>query len=165
LKGRRAGVVTHTGAYGVISIDACQRSGLTITKPSSIAMNRFSSISPPWLAVSNPVDTWPAIMVSKQSPTTAMAEATRAVIDDVDAVLYVWLATCQQWCDEHSQLMVDLATDYPDKAFVSHPYGPLADQAAQQLERTGRTMAFSSPDKAARALSYLADYSHFRGCF
>ncbi len=165
LKGTKVGVVTHTGAYGVISIDACQRSGLAIIKPSPTAMNRFSAMSPPWLEVSNPVDTWPAIMVSKQPPAAAMAEATRAVIDDVDAVLYVWLATCEQWCHEHSQLMMELASSHPEKAFVSHPYGHLADQAAQELEETGRTMAFSSPDRAARALSYLADYSHFLGCF
>jgi len=165
LKGKRIGVVTHTGACGVISIDACQKSGLEIARPSSIAMKQFSAVSPPWLAVSNPVDTWPAIMVSKQSPTEAMAEAARAVINDVDAVLFVWLATCQQWCDEHSQLMMELANIYPDKAFIAHPYGPLAHEAAAKLEKTGKTMAFSSPDRAARALSHLADYSHFLGCF
>ena len=165
LKGKRIGVVTHTGACGVISIDACQKFGLQIVKPSSVAMKHLSAMSPPWLAVSNPVDTWPAIMVSKQSPTAAMAEATHAVISDVDAVLFVWLASSQQWCDEHSQLMMELASSYPDKALVSHPYGPLANEAADKLEKTGKTMAFSSPHRAARGLSHLADYSHFLGCF
>ena len=60
--------------------------------------------------------------------------------------------------------MMELASSYPDKAFVSHPYGPLANEAADKLEKTGKSMAFSSPHRAARALSYLADYSHFLGC-
>ena len=165
MKGRKLGVVTHSGAFGVMSIDACQTFGLELARLSPAAMKQISAISPSWLAIGNPVDTWPAIMIERHSPTEAIAEGICALINDVDAVLFMLNAACQQWRDEHCQLMTELANSYPDKPLVSHSWGPMADEIAEKVEKAGKTITLSSPDRAIRALSHLADYSHFLGCF
>jgi len=163
MKGRKTGVLTYTGGFGVASIDACQKFGLELAELSPATAERLKEVYPPWLAVANPVDIWPATILSKRPMLKVFREALEILFSDlaVDAVLCI----CGIWenavCNKFCQFTEKLAQNYPHKPLVWYLYGPLANEAKSALEDTGKTRAFSSPDRAIRALAHLADYSQF----
>jgi acyl-CoA synthetase (NDP forming) len=63
---------------------------------------------------------------------------------------------------ELCQCVEQITKDFPSKPLLFYFYGPFADEAKDELEGTGRTLVFPSPDRAIRALGHLADYSEFR---
>jgi acyl-CoA synthetase (NDP forming) len=167
MKGRRFAVLTYTGGFGVASIDACQKFGLELAELSPAMVGRLKEIFPPWLAVANPVDIWPATILSRRPMLKVFREALEILFSDlaVDAVLCI----CGIWesavCSKFCQFTEGLAQDYPHKPLVWYIYGPLANEAKSELEDTDKTRVFSSPDRAIRALAHLADYSQYLGEF
>ncbi len=167
MKGRRIAVLTYTGGFGVASIDASQRFGLEIAELSPVTLEQLNEISPPWFAVGNPVDIWPATILSSQPMLRVFRQALEILFSDlaVNAVLCI----CGVWenavCNKFCQYTERLAQSHPHKPLVWYIYGPLANEAKSALEKTGKTGVFSSPDRAIRALARLADYSQFLGEF
>ena len=165
MKGRKIGIVTWSGGFGVMGIDACQRAGLEIAKPSLTTIDHLTALFPFWQDVGNPADIWPAVAVTKKASLSEVQEiAVKTLLDDpvVDGVLsiigYFTPASEVGLC----QLVEETAKSYPDKPLVFSIYGPFANEAKDKLEKTGKTVAFSSPDRAIRVLGHLADYSEFR---
>ncbi len=167
MKGRRIGVLTYTGGFAVASIDASQRFGLEIAELSPGTLEQLNAISPPWFTVANPVDIWPATILSRRPMLKVFRQALEILFSDlaVDAVLCI----CGIWedavCNKFCQYTERLAQSYPHKPLVWYIYGPLANEAKSALEETGKTGVFSSPDRAIGALAHLADYSQFLGEF
>ena len=56
-RGRRVGIVTGGGGYGVLAADACEKAGLVLAPLSPKTMERIDEILPPRWPRSNPVDT------------------------------------------------------------------------------------------------------------
>ena len=165
IKGRRIGITTISGGLGIICIDACQKYGLEIAKLSAATVNRFSVLCPSWQNVSNPVDTWPAVGVTKKASLFEVQEiAAKALLDDagVDAVLCILGVFVPSAEIDLRQLVEQASKSHPDKPLVFYLYGLLANEAKNKLEETSKTLAFPSPERAIRALGHLADYSEFR---
>ena len=63
MEGPRLGVVTATGAGGIMCADACEDRGLTIgALPPGLAA-RLKRGLPDWIGISNPIDIWPIGMI------------------------------------------------------------------------------------------------------
>ena len=62
LKGKRIGVITFTGAGGIILIDSLFDRGLELAELASDTIRRIKELSPPWMPIGNPMDIWPALM-------------------------------------------------------------------------------------------------------
>lgn len=164
-KGRRIGIVTYSGGLGVIGIDACQKYSLEIAKVSPATINQLSVLYPTWQNAGNPADIWPAMMVAKKAlPFEVQEIATKALLGDpqVDAILCMQGAFAPSLEIDLHQLVEETAKSHPDKPLVFYLYGPFATEVKGKLESEGKTMVFSSPDRAIRALGHLADYSEFR---
>jgi Acyl-CoA synthetase (NDP forming) len=166
MKGRRLGVVTYTGGVGIMCIDACQKCGLEMAKLSQATINRLDALYPSWQNVGNPADIWPAIMVERKASLSEVEEiAVDTLLSDpgVDAVLCI-LGEFMPPSEWRSLLpMVKRATkSHPDKPLVFHFYGPFGGETKTELEKTGKTLVFTSTDRAIRTLGHLADYSEFR---
>jgi acyl-CoA synthetase (NDP forming) len=167
MKGRKLAVLSFTGGFGVASIDASEKFGLETAELSPATVERLKELYPPWLAVANPVDIWPAMILSRQPLLRVFRAALEALFSDpaVDAVLCICGISESAVCDRFRQYAERLTRDYPDKPLVWYIYGPLANEARSELEDTGKTQVFSSPDRAIRALAHLADYSQSLGEF
>ena len=162
---RRIGIITYTGGFGIMGLDACQKFGLEVAKPSSLSIDRLSAVSPSWLDVGNPADIWPAVVVAKKGSLFEVLEiAIESFLDDpgVDAVLCILGAFKPAIAVSLRQLVEQAAKSHPDKPLVFYFYVAFADEAKDELEKTGKTLVFPSPDRAIRALGHLADYSEFR---
>jgi len=167
MKGRRIGIVSSSGGLGVMTVDACYQFNLEIARLSPATMKRISALSPSWQGVGNPVDIWPAFMVLKRSFTRVLTEGIGAVLSDsgVDAALLIWTVPTRQTCTHLCQILTKLAEAHQGKPLVCSLFGPYAEEAKNTLEATGGVAVFPTPDRAIRALAYLAQYSAFRRGF
>jgi len=165
MKGRRIGIVTYTGGFGIMGVDTCHKFNLKIAKLSPATTKRLNVLFPSWQNVGNPVDIWPAIMVARKASLSEVQEiAAQTLLDDpgVDAVLCILGAFASPTGMGLNQMMERAIDSHPDKPLVLYFYGPLAREAKDKLEETGKTLVFPSPDRAIRVLGHLADYSEFR---
>jgi acetyltransferase len=168
MKGRRVGIVSYTGGFGVMGIDACQKFGLEAAKFSSVTTDRLSVLYPSWQRVGNPADIAPAIMVTKKASQFEALEITvKAIIDDpaVDTVLCILGAFDLSYGIAYYQVAEKAGMAHPDKPLVFYFYGPFGAEAMGVFGAKSKTMAFPSPERAIRALGHLADYSEFRTAY
>jgi acyl-CoA synthetase (NDP forming) len=88
-KGRRLGIVTFSGASGIVASDHFAGLGMTLAPLSAETLRTLKTIFPPWMRPQNPVDMWPAIERVGQN---AFEVAIKALLADpqVDA-LYLHL--------------------------------------------------------------------------
>ena len=88
MEGPRLGVVTASGAWGIMTADACEDYGLELAKlPDGLADKLLTGL-PDWISVSNPIDIWPIGMIGgnyTRSFGTALTELLRS--QDIDGVL------------------------------------------------------------------------------
>ncbi len=91
-RGNRVGIVTVTGAGGVMAADECSKYGLKLATLSSETLGRINADMPPWAAVSNPVDIEPLFEVV--GPEDSMRIALEATLEDanVDGVIVLFVA-------------------------------------------------------------------------
>jgi acyl-CoA synthetase (NDP forming) len=62
MAGNRIGVVTFTGAGGILLIDTLEQNGLRLAKLSPDTIESVQALSPAWMSIGNPLDIWPALM-------------------------------------------------------------------------------------------------------
>lgn len=89
--GRRVGVVTFSGAFGVIASDLLTETDLKLADYSGQTLARFASLLPEWQHPRNPADLWPAVDLGARE---ALLQGLEAALCDpsVDQVLAILLA-------------------------------------------------------------------------
>lgn len=90
MKGPRLGVVTVTGAGGIMAADACEEYGLRLAKLPEGLAEKLKKGMPAWISVGNPIDIWPIGMIGgnyPQASSTAISELLKS--DEVDGVLAI----------------------------------------------------------------------------
>ena len=167
MKGRKVGVITYSGGFGIMSIDACEKHGLEVARLSPETINRLSPLYPSWQKAGNPADIWPATMVEakKISLSEVLEIVTNALLDDpgVDAILFMlYDIVTAVFATELNKIIEKAVKSHPDKPLVFYFYGVFGAEAVGEFESQGRTVAFPGPVRAIRALGHLADYSEFR---
>ena len=88
MKGRRVGIVTTTGAGGIMAMDACDAVSLEIATLSGKTRQKLEAVYPLWMSVDNPCDIWPAASIMRHGLDNVYAMTLEALIEDenVDAV-------------------------------------------------------------------------------
>jgi acetyltransferase len=157
--GPRVGVVTATGACGIMTADACEDYGLELAPFPEAIRDGLENSRIAWHKLRNPVDIWPLGMVTgsfvdvlKRAVTGLLADA------DVDAVLCIAPAMASPM---HRDLdMVTAAREINRRNLQRKPlalwlYG--GDQAgrAAALESEDGVGCFDSIDEAIMGLSAL----------
>lgn len=61
-EGDRVAMLTFSGGVGAVVVDLCEENGLRLADLSTKTVKKLEEASPPYVAISNPVDVWPAIM-------------------------------------------------------------------------------------------------------
>ncbi len=180
-KGRRVGIVSQGGGWGVMATDACVEAGLEVPALSEETLKELDAVMPEWWSRGNPVD------LVASNDLLLLAKAVEAVIKspDIDGVLLLGVgyvadsasrfakserakavgldlmtATASEVEIEGIRKMAGLVETYgkpllvaSDTALLAHVDTPNA--AIVEMERLGLCV-LSSPNHVARAMSHLA---------
>ncbi len=168
MKGRSVGIISLSGGIGLMARDACEEYNLNIPELSSKTKEKITGISPKWHTINNPVDIWPAMMISKKPFGEVLGTTIEAFLADeqIDAVLLIVGAWFESISPPFSEILLSIADKFKDKPIVWMPYeGWLYDITAKEIKENikehRKVAVFSSPKRALNALSKLAQYSEF----
>jgi acetyltransferase len=169
MKGRSIGIISLSGGIGLMAKDACEEYQLNMPDLSPETREDIANISPEWHAINNPVDIWPAMGISKRPFGEVLKNTVETILTDrqIDAVLLIVGAWFESISPPFSEIVLEVADKFKDKPIAWAPYeGWLYKITAREIEnkikKHGKVAVFSSPKRALRALSKLADYSAFQ---
>jgi acetyltransferase len=165
MQGPRIGVVTVTGAGGIMCADACEDYRLTFgTLPPGLAARLKQGI-PDWIHVSNPLDIWPIGMIGghyAESYRLCLAEFLKS--DGIDGVLAVFPATDSPL---HTDLKLEAAFAGARreagnrKPMAVWPYMDVVP-AIDRFEAIPGVACFDTIERAVRGLSYCQQYHRLK---
>ncbi len=113
-KGNRVGLVTFSGANGVMASDELAEAGFELATFSAATNGRIKKFVPPWQAPANPLDLWAALGAGNR---LVHEEGLHSVLDDenVDAVLLILLALANADFDGMGEVFDRARKNHPDK--------------------------------------------------
>jgi len=165
MKGPRIGVVTVTGAGGIMCADACEDHGLTFgALPPGLSAALKQGI-PDWIHVSNPIDIWPIGMIGghyAESYRLCLAEFLKS--DGIDGVLAVFPATDSPL---HTDLKLEAAFAGArhdagnSKPVAVWPYMDVVP-AIDRYEAIPGVACFDTIERAVRGLSCCRQYHRLK---
>ena len=162
LKGRRIGVITFTGAGGIILIDSLFDCGLELADLTSETIRRVKDLSPPWMPIGNPMDIWPALMKNGLEYTYKTALEGLLADHGVDGV--VCIATAPFLPDhsflDASSVILETAAAFPEKPVAVWLYGPNQPAFNEKFNRGGKILALPTLPRVAKTLAAL--YKRFQ---
>ncbi|MFQ5821457.1 MAG: acetate--CoA ligase family protein [Candidatus Heimdallarchaeota archaeon] len=162
-KGNRVGILTLSGASGVLATDICTKLGLSIPKLSEETKKRIeTTIMPSWQPASNPVDIWIALGSGAE---LAHKTALNALLEDenVDCVLAILLALSPA-AFNIKKVFQKAHEKHPNKPIVvSIIGGKMAIQWFKKLEkiRIPAYLTTASPERAAKVLHAMYRYKQY----
>ncbi len=151
------GLTTYTGGFGIIAADACGKYGLELVEFAEPTLRGLRALSPEWMGVGNPFDIWPGVSILGRPRTEVERVGLHCVLSDpgVHAAMMVMGAYDPHLGEELIPMVREVAEAFPVKPFVCFAYGPHFAAVRTSLESTGTTLAFPTPERAARALMHL----------
>lgn len=132
--GPRVGVLTFSGASGVIASDEIEDAGLTLAPLAETTAGRIGALMPEWQPVGNPADAWLAL---GSGPRRALEEPLAALLDDsaVDIVLGLLLALPNTDFPELAEVFARARRSHPGKPiFLVITGGHVKDRWLRELE-------------------------------
>ncbi len=165
LEGNRLGVITATGAAGIMATDACEDFGLTVADlPEDLAQKLKRGI-PDWVHAGNPLDIWPMGMIGRnyrEIYRLALAELLKS--EDVHAVLSI-IPDFQSPLHPDTEVFEALREARQeagyDKPAAMWLYMTNPDTEAQ-FETIDGVACFASVEQAVQGLSYCRRYHQIR---
>ena len=182
IRGKRIGIVTQGGGWGVISADLCEAAGLELPPLDDRVVSMLDSFLPPYWSRRNPVD---LVAPNRVSMMTDSAEALLKHAD-MDAVLLLGLGyltgRATRWME--SPVLPREVVEQPARKLITGER-ELVDLITRQIRQFGKPiipvvdivgfdepgennivrhldtkgiMAYSSPEQAIRALAKAQDY-------
>lgn len=162
-KGNKVGVITVTGAGGVMTSDECAKQGLKLADLSDQTLAEIRSNMPSWAAVSNPVDIEPLFEVV--GPEDAIKIALNAALQDenVDSAIVLFVAVPRLIPFFNVKNVVEnMKQSYPQKPVLSYLIGfkDTVDSLTTQLEEMNIPV-YSSIERCVEALGQLWKYKSY----
>jgi acetyltransferase len=162
-KGGRLGIVTVTGAVGVVIIDEGAKYGVNLTTLSSETREALDGIYQGLGTM--PVDIGP-MMAAVRNPFEIYANVVEAVAADrnVDMLFNVVWANPAEVIFNSTLKVYERIKDRIKKPIATWIYGPSSKAAADMAKRIEEMgfPVFSSPEKCVRALGLAYQYSRIR---
>ncbi len=152
-RGRRVGILTIGGGWGVVASDACTRAGLDVTELPEETLKRIDKYLPWWWSRNNPVDTGASL--EWRGCLEALAECR-----NIDMILVRGVAGNEMPpASELCPVMARLIAQYR-KPLILCSGGFETREAIEEFGKR-QLVAFHSIDQAVKALSSLAKYSEY----
>lgn len=164
-QGNKVGIITVTGAGGVMAADECSKYGLELTNLSEETLNQIERDMPSWATVNNPVDIEP--LFEAVGPEASMRIALEAVLEDkdVNSVIILFVAVPRLIPFFNVKNVVKEITENIVKKHLEHKpilthfigFKDTVDFWTVQLE--GKDIpVYSSIERCAKSLGYLWRY-------
>ena len=153
LHGNRIGIITGTGAGGIMSLDALQQHGFELAKLLPRTVNRNRDLFPSWAPPTNPVDIMTAALMHGYEKVYRESLAALLEDDNVDAIL----------CISGIPALKDIqqvASNKP-KPVITWILGEWNESLLSEIKETGFKAIYPTPERAVRALAALREYKSF----
>ncbi len=181
-KGNRVGILTVGGGWGVLCADACEKYGLKVAKLSEETLKKLDTVMPQWWARNNPVDS--AGGGKRRTMTYGVEVLLQA--EEVDSVIVLgnalgYMSTSilgksrfydqglnmvcavlkdaeMEIVEEYDRLLLTYNKPLVLSTDAKHNAYGIQNEVILKLEEKGIPV-FHSPERAAKALSFLTNYS------
>ncbi|MFH1626163.1 MAG: CoA-binding protein [Pseudomonadota bacterium] len=162
INGRGIGIISMSGAGGVITADACQRNKLEVANLSTGTLAEIKRLFPAWLTITNPFDAWPAFQVSGYPYGEVVDRAFKLMLADeaVSGVVLISGIFGKEESWDPSSAILRAVNTVKDKPVVCWLYGNYTG-ILPTLEKSGKVVVFPSCERAVRALARLREYAEF----
>jgi acetyltransferase len=163
MEGPKIGIVTVTGAAGIMAVDACEEEGLELAELPQGLSEKLKRGVPEWIHIGNPLDIWPVGMIGGNVPgAVCMAVTELLKSPDVDGVIMIALAV-------NSPLHTDVVdftevlsearrTAGNNKPIAIWPYADDHSFFPDLYEAIDGVASFRSPEQAVKGLSSCYKY-------
>jgi acetyltransferase len=160
-KGNRIGIVTFSGANGVMASDELAERGFELAEFDSATHERIKKFLPPWQPVTNPLDLWAAMGAGNR---LAHEEGLLSVLDDrnVDAVLLILLALANADFDGMREVLAGAREQHPEKPLYTVALGGKVKQRWLREIDGLKVPVFETTHIAVKALTAAWRYAKER---
>jgi acetyltransferase len=151
----RVGVLTFSGAAGIVAADHIERHGLRVAELSAATQAALAQVFPEWMPVGSPVDLWPAIELN--GPERVYNSALAALLNDpgVD-VVFLHLFVGGRWGDVDFESMTQVCRK-AGKPLLCWFLGQYEDaRRFEHAARESQVPAFREIGRAVECLAALA---------
>lgn len=146
LKGNRIGVITPTGAGGILVLDSFQEYGFKLATFSEEQIKEIKDLFLPWQRVSNPLDIMSSALTHGYK--TVYSKALETLLKDAKVdVIFCVLG------EPTLKTVREVSNRYPTKALVSWVIGQSTFSPV-----TEPSMSYVSPERALRSLAAVMEY-------
>jgi acetyltransferase len=161
-RGPRVGVLTLSGAVGVMAADEMADVGLQLARFSEATAARVAPLLPPWQTPANPLDFWMALAGGSGRSHAAVLNA---VLDDqnTDAVLAILLPYSGTAFPEVREVFAEAAARHPEKPLFLTLFGGAVKAEWERALEGLRIPIFSGTALPVKALAGMYRYARRRG--
>ncbi len=155
MEGPRMGVLTASGAAGIVAADEAEQRGLVIADMPAGLAEKLAKGLPDWIHIGNPVDYWPLSMIGgKYSETVSTALAGLLKSPGVDGALFIVPVSASPLHRnlDSASLVRDVRVATMDKPLSIWAY--IDPAAPARLEEIQNTACFPTIERAVGGLAY-----------
>lgn len=160
-KGNRVGIVTFSGANGVIASDELMDHGFVLAEFGPATNERAKKFLPLWQPAANPLDLWAALGAGNR---LTHEEGLNSVADDpnVDAILVVLLGLANADFDGIREMFAQAMERHPEKPIYVVMLGGKVKERWQQEMSGLKVPIFETTRIAVKALAAALRYKETR---
>jgi len=166
MKGPRLGVLTPTGAGGIMATDACEDFGLALGALPGGLVEKLKRGIPEWIHIGNPIDIWPVGMIG-DGYANAYRAALKGLLEssEIDGVVAMALSS-----DSPIHADIDLVETVKAvreetgsrKPISMWVYGSGVPATVDRFEEIDSVACFGSIEQAVQGLSFSYRYHEIR---
>ena len=160
-KGKRVGIVTFSGANGVMASDELHQHGFELANLTDPTWQRIKNFLPPWQPTTHPVDLWAALGAGNR---LVHEEGILSVLDDenTDAVLVILLALSNADFDGIGEIYQEARRKHPEKPlFTVMLGGEVKERWLSEIEGLNMPV-FGTTRMAIKSLQAMLWYAQIR---
>ncbi|MEA2270060.1 MAG: hypothetical protein QOD55_2295 [Solirubrobacteraceae bacterium] len=152
--GPRIGMVTYSGALGVIATDRLVDEGMSLADLAPDTLAAIDGLMPDWQTARNPADLWSAVEVDARA-SVEVGFGSMLADPAVDQVLGVLLAVPNADFEGFGDAFAGLRAEHPDKPIHLVMHGPVRRSWMEQIDHLGIPV-YDSVAVAVRAMGAVA---------
>ncbi len=166
MEGSRLGVLTPTGAGGIMATDVCEDLGLTIAEPPEGLADKLKKGLPNWIQIGNPLDIWPIGMIGAGIAPTykiALGELLKSPkVDGIIAMVFDPASPIHKDIDVVDAVRASRQETGSRKPIAMWVYGLGQFTAPDRFESIDSVACFATIEQAVQGLSFCYRYHQIR---
>ncbi|HHT86989.1 MAG TPA: CoA-binding protein [Clostridiales bacterium] len=155
MAGKKVAIITNSGGPGVMTADMCENAGLTVCAPTDSLKSKLQEFLPSYAGLANPID------LTVGATPEGYAKALSACLEEYDAAIVMYVGTPHLQALPVANELAKVARNSDKCICALFEIGSDIEEAKQVLKDSGIVL-FPSGERAANALSKLAEYEQHK---